>query len=97
MATVLADRVCTCYGMGMADRTTLFRLVEAKLGESLVDYLRRAREAKMPFHKIAYDLSTRTGEQIVHETARSWVRTLEADGELEASYLPGHKRERPAA
>lgn len=80
-----------------AERTTLFRLVEAKLGEPLVDYLRKAREAQTPFHKIAYDLSTRTGEQIVHETARSWVRSLEEAGELEPTYLPGHRREKPAA
>lgn len=98
LATPLAELRGACYCWRMADRTALFRLVDAKLGEqSLVDLLRDARAANQSFQMIGYELAKLTGEQVTQETIRTWVRSLEETGELVPTYLPGHRREKPAA
>ncbi len=58
--------------VGMTQPTTLYRLVEAKLGGgTLVDYVVE-RRGSMSWRAMAADLSERTGEEVSYETLRNW-------------------------
>lgn len=55
----------------MTQPTPLYRLVEARLGRSLDDYVAE-RRAGMSWRAMAADLTERTGETVTYETLRSW-------------------------
>lgn len=71
---LLAKRSVTAYGSGMANRTTLQRLVEVKLKEPVVPWIARHRQrgTRTSFRHIAEDLKAETGVEVTSETLRQW-------------------------
>lgn len=57
--------------IAMTQPTPLYRLVEAGLGGSLVEYVAE-RRATMSWRAMAADLTERTGENVTYETLRAW-------------------------
>lgn len=53
--------------------TDKFRLVEAKLGASLAEYLRRAQEDGSSLRRIAADLTEQCSVEVSYETVRVWL------------------------
>lgn len=71
-------------------RSALYRLIEAKLGKPLDEYLLNARKEQQGFNHIAFRLYREVGIPLTHEAVRRWVRDLESEREITPSYLPGH-------
>jgi hypothetical protein len=56
----------------MEHGTPLQRLVTAKLGRDLAQYVRIRQAEGLGWRRIAADLTRDTGQPISHETLRSW-------------------------
>ena len=56
---------------GMSQPTTLFLLVEARLGESLIEWI-AARRPNTSWRLIAREIWDTTGVDVTHETVRIW-------------------------
>lgn len=57
--------------VAMTQPTPLYRLVEARLGGSLDEYVAE-RRATTSWRAMAADLTERTGENVTHQTLMSW-------------------------
>jgi hypothetical protein len=55
----------------MSEPSTLFRLIEAKLGEPLAEFI-AARRPDTAWRLIAIELTNRTGVDVTYETVRAW-------------------------
>lgn len=53
-------------------RTPLFRLIEAKLGESLEEFVAARRQPSKSWREIAEELEQLTGESVTDTSVRTW-------------------------
>ena len=54
--------------------TPLARLIETKLGQPLVEYVRASRSIGQGWRAIATEIEQRTGVEVSHETLRFWCQ-----------------------
>lgn len=57
--------------LSMTQPTPLYRLVEARLGKPLSEYVAE-RRATTSWRAMAADLTEKTGESVTYETLRGW-------------------------
>lgn len=60
----------------MNERPVLYQLIEARLGESLADFI-AARRPSTSWRQLAGDLSDRTATAVSFESLRTWFGATE--------------------
>jgi hypothetical protein len=70
--------------LAMSEPTTLFLLMEAKLGEPLAEFI-AARRPGTAWRLIAIELTRRTGIDVTYETVRGWSLAAGQRGEQPVS------------
>lgn len=66
--------------MSMTQPSPLFRLVEAQLGGSLLEFIADRRLPTKTWQEIADEIKERTGEQV----SREWLRKIYAENDAPA-------------